>query len=402
VKSRDRAPKTPSAWEDWFPADQLGFDLGKLTPVSWTRTPPDAFDRVQAWEGTWPDSSEPIYVQAAAYRGRPVYFEVFVPSATAGKMRRSIVTIYGQPLRRSVTTWLHIATYIAAIFLAWRNLHTGRSDRRGALRIGVYFFVVKLAYWTLPINGVSGFSSFPMFSLAIADGAGFALKIWLFYMALEPFLRRQYPKSLISWTRLLNGRLRDPAVGRDILIGTLVGVLCVLHVCLVSYFFHGNPPGFDWNSESLVGPLPALGVAFQRHLWGISVGLMGSVLFLLLSLLFRVKVVAIVVYVLLCTIHGTNLATQCGYSEFVWPFVLANSVAGVWVLLRFGVLAYAACVAPLDLLTLPMTSDPSAFFFGSGLIVMGFVAIPAAYGCFVSSGEYRRSGKLQGSPMEAA
>jgi hypothetical protein len=47
---------------------------------------------------------------------------------------------------------------------------------------------------------------------------------WLFYMALEPYVRRYYPSILISWTRALSGQLLDPRVGRDILIGVAVGM----------------------------------------------------------------------------------------------------------------------------------------------------------------------------------
>jgi hypothetical protein len=42
-------------------------------------------------------------------------------------------------------------------------------------------------------------------------------------VALEPYLRRRSPQLLISWTRLLDGRFRDPLVGRDLLAGALLG-----------------------------------------------------------------------------------------------------------------------------------------------------------------------------------
>ena len=34
----------------------------------------------------------------------------------------------------------------------------------------------------------------------------------------------RWPQTLIAWTRLLAGRLRDPLVGRDILVGGLFGI----------------------------------------------------------------------------------------------------------------------------------------------------------------------------------
>jgi hypothetical protein len=38
------------------------------------------------------------------------------------------------------------------------------------------------------------------------------------YMALEPVVRRRWPEVLVSWSRLLAGRLRDPLVGSHILM----------------------------------------------------------------------------------------------------------------------------------------------------------------------------------------
>ena len=52
--------------------------------------------------------------------------------------------------------------------------------------------------------------------------------MWLLYIALEPYARRRWPHALISWKRLLGGDLRDPLVGRDVLVGGVAGVALVL------------------------------------------------------------------------------------------------------------------------------------------------------------------------------
>ena len=48
--------------------------------------------------------------------------------------------------------------------------------------------------------------------------------LWMLYLALEPYVRKRWPETIISWTRVLAGRFRDPLVGRDILLGCLLGV----------------------------------------------------------------------------------------------------------------------------------------------------------------------------------
>src|SRR5206468_2586371 len=50
----------------------------------------------------------------------------------------------------------------------------------------------------------------------------------LLYLALEPYVRRRMPELLIGWTRLLDGRWRDPRVGRDVLVGALAGSIMAL------------------------------------------------------------------------------------------------------------------------------------------------------------------------------
>src|SRR5262249_51053901 len=55
-----------------------------------------------------------------------------------------------------------------------------------------------------------------------------AALVWVFYLALEPEVRRTRPQAEISWARLLAGRWRDPLVASHVLLGGLLGVAVVL------------------------------------------------------------------------------------------------------------------------------------------------------------------------------
>ena len=46
------------------------------------------------------------------------------------------------------------------------------------------------------------------------------------YLALEPYVRRTWPVILITWSRLVSGQLRDPLVGRDLLVARSPGCSC--------------------------------------------------------------------------------------------------------------------------------------------------------------------------------
>ena len=52
--------------------------------------------------------------------------------------------------------------------------------------------------------------------------------MWMLYLAIEPWIRRRWPHAIISWSRLISGQLRDPLVGRDILLGVTFGAVWIL------------------------------------------------------------------------------------------------------------------------------------------------------------------------------
>jgi hypothetical protein len=80
---------------------------------------------------------------------------------------------------------------------------------------------------------------------SVAYAATRALMTWLLYVAIEPFIRRLHPNSLVSWSRLLAGRVSDPAVGRDMLVGltllALQGVVFVISIWALGLGKEGLP-----------------------------------------------------------------------------------------------------------------------------------------------------------------
>ena len=48
---------------------------------------------------------------------------------------------------------------------------------------------------------------------------------YLVYLALEPFVRRSWPTMLVGWSRALSGRVPDPVVGRDLIVGVVAGLV---------------------------------------------------------------------------------------------------------------------------------------------------------------------------------
>src|SRR5260370_20749773 len=136
----------------------------------------------------------------------------------------------GRKFRRMLTpVWLRFSL-MAARYLAGRNYRQGRADREGAFRLGLIIFVLEIALWLCRGDLVPSLDTFGLLVLAISTGLFVSGTTWLLYLALEPWVRRRWPQTIISWSRLLSGQMRDPLVGRDILFGAILGVTWILVV----------------------------------------------------------------------------------------------------------------------------------------------------------------------------
>jgi hypothetical protein len=73
-----------------------------------------------------------------------------------------------------------------------------------------------------------------------------AAVVWVLYLGLEPMIRKAWPTALISWTRLLEGRVRDSRVCRDVLVGlaaTTVLIAVDLLLTWLTPFGRARPAG---------------------------------------------------------------------------------------------------------------------------------------------------------------
>ena len=221
----DKSSDKPSPdWPALFAA--AGLDQASFTPTESTWTPLTVSDTRAAWIGAYPDQPDiPIRIEAAAYRGRPVQFAVIAPWQRAWLVE-PVQRTTGEIINNVIVFTIIFGVILTALFLARKNLRRGRGDRRGAGRLAVFIFAVTMLAWvfgadhTPSINEVGRF-----FYIAVAQSLLLTGLIWLLYIALEPYVRRRWPETMISWSRVLGGGFRDPLVGRDILIGVLGGLV---------------------------------------------------------------------------------------------------------------------------------------------------------------------------------
>jgi serine/threonine-protein kinase len=385
----------PAASEpDWSPLfAEARLDPARLKPVAPRWTPPFYADSRVAFEGRWPARSElELRVEAASYRGRPVWFEIRGPWERPEREQAAPLTA-GQHRVLAGYILLLVAVVAVAAGLAYRNISLGRGDRRGAFRLSLALATLGVASWALRAHHVA---DAPGELAGFARGAGFAVLVaallWLFYLALEPYVRRLRPWTLVSWTRLLNGGIRDGVVGRDVLLGLAFGTGLTLvslgaRVLFISLGQPGRPPDYV-ELDALLSARLMLSYAFGLALSATLAGLYLLLLFLMLRLLMRRDwIAAAVVVALLVT---SDIAEGGNLQLNLWLLVPLNVVvwsAFIWLLLRFGLLAAITAVWTANMLQLlPLQYAPgdwtgsAVFFVLPTLIVLAVLAFRSAAG----------------------
>jgi serine/threonine-protein kinase len=366
--------------------EEAGLEPGAFKRADPGWTPPFFSDDRTAWEGVFPERPDiPIRIEAASYRGRPCHFRLLTPwqqperTAAWGGTKLQLAAFVVQIL-------LLVVVVVAAALLARRNLRLGRGDRRGARRLAAGAFATLVAIWALKANHVpQPLGEFEMLFKGVSLSLSLAVVVWLLYMALEPYLRRTWPDRMISWSRALGGRLRDPLVGRDVLIGAAGwGVyMAALEIAgLIPRWlgFPGPMPDPSVDLNALVGPSRALASLLGCLFVGVTNGL--TVVFLLLLLrtaLRRTWLAALALGLVVAT--QTAFLVGGGVREMGYMFCLALGVYLVYlgVFLHFGLLAFLSLCFYDRLAALPITSDVTAWNTGLSVVVLGLGAVLAAW-----------------------
>lgn len=377
------AEKTPD-WAPLFAAAEI--DPAKLLPAQPEWNSLAAADVRAAWTGLWPGSNRPLRVEAAAWHGKPVFFAMIgnwnkpwrmLPEESLERKKNHAAEILGIVLLASLL--------LAGAFLARRNYRQGRGDREGAFRIAAVIFFLELTLWLCRSHLVPGMATFGLFMLAIASGLLLGGVMWTFYLAIEPWIRRRWPHAIISWSRLLSGQLRDPVVGRDILLGIAFGVAWVLIIQVDNLALLHSGAGPQLNHTAyLIGGRQAIG----RVLVQLPDALIGTLEFFFILLGFKVLLRKdwIAAFAFIALFVGMRYLQSTHFSIELPMWLLIYGVL-VLIVFRFGLVPLAVGAFTVDTLTgVPFTADFSAWYFGTTVLtLLTFVAI-ASWGFYHSLG----------------
>jgi serine/threonine-protein kinase len=344
-------------------------------------------DKTAAWDGAYPDRPDlAIRVEAASYRGRPVYFRITHPDwGEPPPDRTSPLRIISRRDRFAVVFGVVAGVLIAALLIfAVRNVRRGRADLRGAVILAATVIALIMVFKLLAATHFSDPGQvFPQFVLALEPAlfaAGFATAG---YLALEPVMRRRSPHRLTAWTRLTGGRWRDPLVGRDVLIGVLVGVACSLdQPTLPFYPSHLGPTVV--NPDSFIHPVGDLA---DLAAGAVGVVLVSAGTFAVVLAVARREWIA---FTVLAVIILTLTVLGSGRPSLNLVFQGVRAAVVLFLLMRLGVLAAVACsFAVGGLEVAPLTLDPSAWYFGASLTYLLALVGLAGYAAVVSLGGRR-------------
>ncbi len=394
--SPDEAPK-PVEEADWpMLFDLAGLNFESFVPANPRWTFAFRVDERMAWSGVYPEAPDiAIQVEAGLIEGKPSYFRFVNPW---GEPKPAPTIAADQPsslmrLARFVERWQPTASFViilsivtSACFLASRRRHLAWGDLHGALPIAGFAYWATLL-WTL----LNGERLLPRTAnelmQALATATFMAVVVWFCYLVLEPFARRLWPTMLVAWTRLVSGRIRDPLVGKSILVGTVGGSLnALLHP------LSHNAPGWlgdpllpAWFNFHLAGAVHhSLSDATMHVVIAVFLGFALLLLLILLRFLLRRQWLAAVVFLLIAPV----MVGGRDFDLLPWgPLSVALAALVILlVLLRFGVLALIACLCcDMMLQGAPLSPNLTAWYAHATLVPLGFVAAITCYGLYAAT-----------------
>ena len=385
LRSIERVPQPSDAGGavEWSGA----FERARITrvdPVEPDGVPPFAADHRQAWEADTEGAEAPVRVEAASWRGMPVWFRVQPPWESAASEQAA-----ASPDQDVVQVVVIVVFFTVLTLLARRMVERGEVDGRGAFRVATVL-VLCVSISELLTGAVGQASRVQTVFGALQEGLLIGLIALLGYAVVEPYGRRFLPGVMVSWIRLTRGRWRDPAVGRDVLVGAAFG--CAIGaVVLLRSFVLGEGHLYRVRLDALIDVGHALGAGIGVIWIGAFSVMQIYVLFLALRWLVRRTSIAVVGFVVLWTLLELSRMRPADPSTTTWllaaGFGLVVSVLVVDLIARRGLLALSAAQVMLNLLlTLPLNLDLSGWYAPASVVGLGATALLVLGGLRVALG----------------
>ena len=382
-KEAAAAEAAPFDWNILFTA--AGLDSSKLQPAQPAWNSLAASDVRMAWTGSWPGTTRPLRVEAAAFQGKPVFFSLIGEWTKPPRMKSTEKKSVGERAEKIISLVVLCTLLVGSVLLARKNYRQGRGDRAGALRLAAVMFLLDMGLWLCRCHFATINDTFGLFGIAASTALFTAGLTWTLYLAVEPWVRRHWPRTIISWSRLLSGQGRDPLVGRDILFGVTLGVVWILIFQLryIPMMRMGAAPAL-FSTDALMGGRTALGA--WLHQWPQSIQTTLVFFFLLfgLKVLLRKEWIAAIVLVVIFAVPRGLSST---FMAVEIPAQILVYAIAVLIVLRFGFIPLVCAVFTINLLgSVPFSADLSAWYMTTSILALLSVVALAGWGFYHSLG----------------
>jgi len=373
---------SPIDWQPLFAA--AGVNAADMRPSEPRWGPAQYADERRAWEGATPGSPEiPLRIEAAAYRGRAIAFNIIFPWTRPLRAKPFQPGASNAIAQRIILSFI-ISSLVACGVLARKNLTAGRGDRRGAFRLGAFIFLISLVRGLCGGHHLAGLlDEWGLFVRLVAGALFNGAQTWLLYIAIEPFVRRNWPDRIVSWSRLLGGRPGDPLVGRDILVGVAFGSLTFLlsvgRYALPAWL--GRPAAMpDIADLDALGGLRAwVPPAGESIISAVEEALVLLVILVLMRIVFRRPWAAALALLATCwAVFALEGWDRLGPLALLPGAAIAAILVGV--ALRHGLLAVCACILTNELfLNFGLSLDWGTWYARPGVLALLLIAGLTAY-----------------------
>jgi hypothetical protein len=367
-------------------AEAAGLDPVSIEPAEWSGISPMPGDTTSAWRiRSESIESNGRVIIATFAAGRPTWARITSTPGTEDYTQRA--------RDRDRVILVFFVFFILGAVVAMFNARTGRWDRHGATRLAAFVFILCFSSSIIGSHhSLAAGDEVRGFFSSVAYGATRALMTWLLYVAIEPFIRRLRPSSLVSWSRLLAGRIFDPAVGRDVLIGIAVLAIQGIALALAILAFglrESGVPTFAFASGE--NPLAiSQYIAAVVRLPAVMLGTcLGFMLIYVVSrpLLGRFKFVSVGVLWTTVFLFMFGAYTATGQRPLVLAiFASISASASTYLAVRHGLLSYATYIFMSQAwMYTVVTLDPTDWYFPPTAILLLLTAALTIFGIATST-----------------
>jgi serine/threonine-protein kinase len=387
-------PQLDPGWRpqaaNWKPLfDAAGLDLAAFTPAAPEWTPTIYADTRVAWTGPLPGIlGQQLRIEGGSYRGKPVYFHPVAPWTTTSRMPNTVAERRRVTFVSALVQSIILGMFAAAALIARHNWRKGRGDRRGAWQLAAFVSLTAAGVWALDNRHVAD-PSLEMTRFFVGQPLWAAGLLWILYLAVEPYVRRFWPSTLVSWSRLMSRQWRDPLVGRDVLFGVAIGL--AVHVLSASTTYFAARLGHAWTPDMPdLQELLGNSMDIARNLNHVFNAVLNAIFAVFAMVLLKMAVkrewlasfLAIAIVTLLFSQNPGSSPTAVDYASILLIVTIV-----VLTIQRLGLVATTVAFFMMYAMGAGVvTLDTSRWFFSDSVVQLLIAGSLAAYGFYASRG----------------